>query len=67
MSHDNDGPLGFQWIIDPSGRRWKVVGFGAIVAHLEDAEGRRLGVGRSILRDGFASGAWREAEFEETP
>lgn len=60
-------PVGYQWIIDPAGHRWKVVGLGMVVAHLEDAEGRQLNVGRSLLRNGFASGAWKEAEFEEMP
>lgn len=58
---------GYQWIIDPSGHRWKVLGFTPVVASLEGEDGREINVGRSILRKGFASGAWQEAEFEEAP
>jgi hypothetical protein len=59
-------PRGYQWLIDPSGHRWKVVGFNNFLACLEDAEGREINVGRHLL----ASGGWQEAEFEvveETP
>lgn len=65
MSQGDDGTLGYQWIVDPAGHRWKVTGFNAIVAHLENAEGHKINVGQSILRNGFASGAWQMAEFEE--
>jgi len=56
--------LGYQWIIDPSGHRWRVEGFNDIKADLCDEEGRKIGVGKSILRDGFKIGAWKMAEFE---
>jgi hypothetical protein len=56
---------GHQWVIDPAGHRWKVVGFNPIVAFLDDEEGVQINVGRSILQQGFACGAWKMAEFEE--
>lgn len=57
-------PLGYQWVTDPAGHRWKVVGWTPVVANLEDAAGREINVGKSILRDGFRLGTWKEAEFE---
>lgn len=59
--------VGYQWIVDPTGHRWKVVGFNPVLAHLEDADGKQVNVGRNILRDGFMSGAWKGAEFEVVP
>lgn len=64
---ESSGPLGYQWIVDPSGHRWKVMGFNVLVAFLEDADGRQINVGKSLLRNGLAAGAWQEAEFEEMP
>lgn len=59
-----DEALGYQWIIDPSGHRWRVDGWSPVVAHLSDEDGREIGVGRSILQARFAAGAWKMAEFE---
>jgi hypothetical protein len=55
---------GYQWIIDPAGNRWRVVGFNPVLAHLENEDGFEINVGRSILQKGFAAGTWKMAEFE---
>ena len=61
-----DEPTGYQWITDPTGHRWRVESFNEVAAQLRDADGREIGVGRTILQHGFASGAWQMAEFQQT-
>lgn len=57
-------PLGYQWLTDPAGHRWKITGWNELIAFLEDEDGEQLGVGKSFLRNGLQGGAWKEAEFE---
>lgn len=48
---------GHQWIVDPAGNRWKVLGFNPVLAHLKSESGTELNVGRSIKRLHFVT-AW---------
>lgn len=57
------GRLGWQWVIDPDGHRWRVEALGVVVAYLRDEDGVELGVGKSVLREH----GWRIAEFELAP